>query len=648
MPGLVGSLRAVVVSSLAVACVSLMSGSALAGENASIVAVFTPADEPGEWACLSAVNPPRSEPTTEPCNKSAPGVVGAASSLQQWRVLGPPSGHIVSEATGRCLTLPECTNCFVKEDTCGALSTQDWTVVPKNDTVAEAPAVTLVATTATGTRQCLTRHEGNGQAAQVWNCDGVSRQRWQLGSPPSAHQCRDDRDCNLNGLCDASTGVCACDAGWTGARCSLLDLVPATDKKATHALRLEGTSTWGGSVAYSRTDGRYHMLAAIMEGGCGLDSYEHNSAVVHAVSDTPEGPYTIAPSKHTLGAAANYSSSLVVPPFAHNPTVVQAPNGSWVLYHIGCGMRQKKPYTGCRNGTTPLKPPPQDFASMPGPVLPSTNNYTCSGGYGDPPNVFVTDDLARGPWRMHGLAVRTSSWMTHMDNPAPVIHPNGSVLLLARKWAKTSSTIGVVHAPRWDADGTEGPQDVYSLPEKKLDFAHSVEDPFTWVDSRGNYHAIFHSGCPAQPTGGWLPLAWAAPARILGCSPGVLLCCRATTSLGRISFSPLRVHADWVFHEPPVGRHAFSSDGLHWDLSEEITYNTTVMYVDGTNTTYHRRERPHLLLDDQRRPTHLFNGVTDDADQPGYSGFHADHSFTIVQAIRAKRAMTKELPSNNI
>jgi len=58
-----------------------------------------------------------------------------------------------------------------------------------------------------------------------------------------------------------------------------------------------------------------------------------------------------------------------------------------------------------------------------------------------------------------------------------------------------------------------------------------------------------------------------------------------------------------------------------------------VTYLDGTNTTYHRRERPHLLLDAERRPTHLFNGVTNDADQPKYKGFDADRSYTIVQAI---------------
>ena len=82
-------------------------------------------------------------------------------------------------------------------------------------------------------------------------------------------------------------------------------------------------------------------------------------------------------------------------------------------------------------------------------------------------------------------------------------------------------------------------------------------------------------------------------------------------------------------HQPP----SFSRDGAAWHMSDAVTYNTTVAYTDGSSTTYHRRERPHLLLDAQRRPTHLFNGVTSDADQPGYKGFQQDHSFTIVQTI---------------
>eukprot|EP01079_Euglenida_sp_SAG-EU17-18_P006966 gene6966-6623_t len=86
----------------------------------------------------------------------------------------------------------------------------------------------------------------------------------------------------------------------------------------------------------------------------------------------------------------------------------------------------------------------------------------------------------------------------------------------------------------------------------------SVEDPFLYRDSNGNFHAIFHN---------------------------------------------------WVFHDPPVGSHAYSRDGRSWTMSESVTYNTTVFYKDGSNDTYHRRERPHLIFDDQGQPAYLTNGV---------------------------------------
>ena len=43
---------------------------------------------------------------------------------------------------------------------------------------------------------------------------------------------------------------------------------------------------------------------------------------------------------------------------------------------------------------------------------------------------------------------------------------------------------------------------------------------------------------------------------------------------------------------------------------------------------YGRRERPHLLLDERRRPTHLLSAVQYGAALP------ADFSFTHVQAVR--------------
>eukprot|EP01045_Picozoa_sp_COSAG04_P015378 COSAG04_NODE_1211_length_7719_cov_2.630232_8_plen_437_part_00 len=73
-----------------------------------------------------------------------------------------------------------------------------------------------------------------------------------------AWRCRSDEDCQLAGQCQRSTGVCACDAAWTGVNCSQLALQPAP---AQPAFKRATSSSWGGSVVQDR-DGLFHMFAS--------------------------------------------------------------------------------------------------------------------------------------------------------------------------------------------------------------------------------------------------------------------------------------------------------------------------------------------------------------------------------------------------
>jgi hypothetical protein len=58
---------------------------------------------------------------------------------------------------------------------------------------------------------------------------------------------------------------------------------------------------------------------------------QHNSAISRAVSfGGPGGPYK------AVGA-------VVESPFAHNPTIHQAPDGTYVIYHIGDGQTHSRP-----------------------------------------------------------------------------------------------------------------------------------------------------------------------------------------------------------------------------------------------------------------------------------------------------------------
>ena len=82
------------------------------------------------------------------------------------------------------------------------------------------------------------------------------------------------------------------------------------------------------------------------------------------------------------------------------------------------------------------------------------------------------------------------------------------------------------------------------------------------------------------------------------------------------------------FHATPwVGRHAWSADGVTWSYSPHAAFGSTVHYTDGSSASFARRERPHLILDDQGNPTHLVSGI-----QPG--GSTGDYSFTMVQPTR--------------
>ena len=51
-------------------------------------------------------------------------------------------------------------------------------------------------------------------------------------------------------------------------------------------------------------------------------------------------------------------------------------------------------------------------------------------------------------------------------------------------------------------------------------------------------------------------------------------------------------------------------DGYNWNLSPHYTYNTTICYDDGDCIDYARRERPHLIFDQESgEPLFLTNGI---------------------------------------
>ena len=133
--------------------------------------------------------------------------------------------------------------------------------------------------------------------------------------------CASSMDCALNGDCVA--GQCRCDAYFSGsANCSVMSFAKV-EKAAGKAPGYYNSTeaSWGGFPILN--DGKWNHIHAQMKNHCPLGSWTSNSIVARSVSVSgkPEGPYAFAEE--------------LLPPFAHNPTIRKAEDGTFVIFFIG-------------------------------------------------------------------------------------------------------------------------------------------------------------------------------------------------------------------------------------------------------------------------------------------------------------------------
>jgi hypothetical protein len=281
--------------------------------------------------------------------------------------------------------------------------------------------------------------------------------------------CRTAADCFFGGVCNAA-GACICRPEWAGANCSQLAFLPAAGSGAAFAQ--PRTSSSGGSVA--RVGETYWMAVAVMQGHCGLASWEANSAIVLASATTPEGPY------------APVAGPPLVAPFAHNPTLHRTGNGSLVIAHIGQGVPYHKMITNCTNGTTPAQLQKQQRGGAAPALKLATVNATLPA-----PNFMYLpsgDPSDGSPWQ----ALNSSGGGWADNNPALLIHDDDSTLLVYKTHCSCPggcfcAQFGVATAPHWAGPYTDhGLINVFG------------EDAFIWRDPPGapgaGYHMLFQGG----------------------------------------------------------------------------------------------------------------------------------------------------------
>lgn len=290
-----------------------------------------------------------------------------------------------------------------------------------------------------------------------------------------------------------------CHRGWVGQDCGTLDVLPlpapttqgeppGISYGTLASASAVGLASWGGSLLSDPANSsRYHLFASEISLGCGLDAWYRNSVIVHATATSPLGPFI------------RQANAVILPAFAHEPTVVALPNGGgFVMYKIGCadgavtgsnGTSLRGPCTGCRNGSTELAgvhcaTPDQSYERACQDVLHATS--------------------LDGPWtryNLSGFGVGRWDWAhlnLGLESHAPVILNDGSVRTFTRAirapLPAPLSSIWLVGADRWD--GT-----YHALSSSAPAFMQSAEDSFMWQDPRGNFHALFHNYKPA-PVGG--------------------------------------------------------------------------------------------------------------------------------------------------
>lgn len=243
---------------------------------------------------------------------------------------------------------------------------------------------------------------------------------------------------------------------------------------------------------------------------------------------------------------------------SHNNTwggpIISAPDGTFHLFSPLYRNGSLSGPTSTKHGVAHVITGPYDWTAFED--LPLTGENPAAVAFVDP----ATGKIVYSLWSGGEVHVADSPSSTFVavagftypgGNPAPIFH-KGAWYMTNQQTTTIYTTPALAAGAQWtvyaNISHAELPSDQYH-----------VEDPFMWIDGRGNWHIINHAYSNLEYTN----------------------CARSAASA-----------------------HFFSVDGLSWSYSAQ-PYNHTVVYDDGTEHVYVTLERPNLHFDATGTPTHL-------------------------------------------
>jgi len=214
---------------------------------------------------------------------------------------------------------------------------------------------------------------------------------------------------------------------------------------------------WGSSVVKG-DDGLYHMFVSRWNKKLPFPvSWVTDSEIVHAISEKASGPYhfsDIALSKRDPHYWDGQS--------CHNPKIVRYKD-KYILYYMGSTHN------------------PESLTEI---ILRGANKRVG----------IATADSPYGPWtRFEDPIIPTKSntfYSFHTSNPSPIIHKDGSVLLMFKARAYEGDLPGKMNIGIAKADNYLSPYKVISdEPVFGPNKFGEIEDPSIWLDDEG-YHML--------------------------------------------------------------------------------------------------------------------------------------------------------------